>query len=119
MLVCLEILIEDELNRKWEYLESNYDGPLLVMERSYDDEFAGLIVKHEGYPEFAISYSSRIDVSHQYDTILVYVDDDYTMDFIDDEAYYNAMCKFVKQYREDIEEVGKILDMATDRIRVL
>ena len=117
MLIYLETLIEDELNRKWEVVEEEYNGPLVVMQRSMDDEYAGLIVKHETYPEFSISYATNI--SGHGDSILVYLDNDYTQDFIDEEDYYNAMCNFVDKFKDDIEEVGKILDMDTDRITVM
>ena len=119
MLIFLEALIEDELNRKWEAVDVEYNGPLTVERRSVDDEFAGLIVKHETYPEFAISYASHLGGRHQTDSILAYVDTDYTLDIIDDERYYEELCKFVAKFRDEIETVGRILNMATDRIRVL
>ena len=118
MLVYLETLIEDELNRKWEDVERGYNGPLVVVRRSMDDDqYAGLIIKHETYPEFAISYAT--DLGSGEDSILVYLDDDYTQDFISGEEYYNAMCEFAEKFKDDIEEVGRLLDIATDRITVM
>lgn len=119
MLIFLESMIEDKLNEKWETVECEYNGPLVVMQRSMDDEYAGLIVKHETYPEFSISYASHIGGRTPTDSILVYLDNDYTQDFISEEDYYNEMCNFTEKFKDDIEEVGKILDMDTDRITVM
>ena len=119
MLIFLEVLIENELNMKWETVDSEYDGPLEITERSVDDEYAGLIVKHEDFLEFSISYASHIGGRTPSDSILAFLDYDYTNDAVDEDIYYNELCNFVEKFADDIEKIGKILDMDTDRIRVM
>lgn len=119
MLIFLESLIENELNQKWESVDSEYDGPLKVDSRSVDDEFAGLIVKHPENREFTISYATHMGRKRDTDSILVYMDYDYIDEDADEEEYYGKMCLFVETFKDDIEAIGRILDMDTDRIRVM